>query len=628
VYTGLERLALTDIEPRLWLPGSHVAVYGASFVDSALGTATLSLRGQVSGQAVSFTVALTYVDPRTLSFDVDPAVLGGASGTFDGDIMLAFDSLIDGRSHAAPTVHAQLGFAQMLSPRLDQMATEPRFVNDPVGVAGDGFLLGGGEGETRAVLDGCFQPDGQQGCTAISGVEIPAQPANPFDRTAIVFPYATSLSGIRPGSFHGQVKLRNVLSDGETAESATTPVSWTIGRPRIVGATPTGASLGQFLFVQGRGFVGGPPDEATLLKVSGTFTPEAGGGAPVQVQVSLVPEFQSGSVVRYVLDEQDALGHLVDLRQSAGHFSAMVTPNVRKGGDALDGDGAQIELDLLHVKQVVWVRFLDSYQSALRRFGLLAVDTQIRDRILGVAQRDYLGVNIEFRTDEPKDFALYSTVDIGGVDPTGQGQFGFDNTPGKDSGNLRLFDHLGGFNATTQSDGYPGYGGIFPEQFLGFSEHPHGVLQRPDHTPLFDHIFDPFRPDSGGGEASDADGQALLPPLADGSGCPARDRPSQLQCAVFVLGNLIGTTTSHETGHSLGLAYPNNDTPCGDMYHDCGDMPNRLMENGGSRPFPERAELVGQGPGVFCQEEFEYMATEILQGAANAPPNITRPSCY
>ena len=49
------------------------------------------------------------------------------------------------------------------------------------------------------------------------------------------------------------------------------------------------------------------------------------------------------------------------------------------------------------------------------------------------------------------------------IDPNGLGLFGYDNTPGKDDGNTRLYDKLGGLNAQTQQDGYPGYGGVFLE---------------------------------------------------------------------------------------------------------------------------------------------------------------------
>jgi hypothetical protein len=295
------------------------------------------------------------------------------------------------------------------------------------------------------------------------------------------------------------------------------------------------------------------------------------------------------------------------------------------GAAEIEGDAAQVTIDLAPVKQVVWVRFLPSYVDSLRRYGLAAADANVRARVLEVAQRDYAGVNIEFRTDEPKDFALYSTVDVAGPDPNGLGLFGYDNTPGKDVGNQRLFDKIGGVNATTQSDGYPGYGGIFAEQFLGFSRHP-----GPEVAPFadnggagdtFDQLFDAVRPETGTPVTANEVSAGIA--AADGTRCPAPggNRTDVVSCAVFVLGNLIGTTLTHEIGHSLGLA-----DPMGELFHDPGDQPNRLMDAGDARPFAERAEILGQGPGVFCDDEYIYLRT-VLEGAETPDPMIARPTC-
>jgi hypothetical protein len=276
------------------------------------------------------------------------------------------------------------------------------------------------------------------------------------------------------------------------------------------------------------------------------------------------------------------------------------------------------------VKQVVYVRFLPSYVDSLRLYGLGAADADVRARVLAVAARDYAGVNVELRTEPPDDFQLYSQVDVAGPDPNDLGLFGYDNTPGKDVGNVRLFDKLGGVNATTQADGFPGFGGVFTEQFLGFSQHPGpSIAPIGGDATLFDRVFDPLRPD-GGRPASTAETQGGVPPLASGSICPAdpRDRPAVIACGVFVLGNLIGTTLTHEVGHSLGLA-----DPTGDLFHDPGDQPNRLMDAGGARPFEERAELAGQGPGLFCDDELVYLRS-VLPGPAGDPAlAIARPTC-
>jgi hypothetical protein len=319
----------------------------------------------------------------------------------------------------------------------------------------------------------------------------------------------------------------------------------------------------------------------------------------------------------------DPLGQAIDLRLESGRFAGTVKPVVQKGPLVVEGGAVPVALDILPVKQVVWVSFLASYVSSLRRFGLRAADPLVRARVLELSRRDYTGVNLELRDVQPTDFALYARVDIAGPDPNGLGLLGYDNSPGKDTENKRLYDRIGGVNATTQQDGYPGFGGVFTESFFGFSKHPNGLAQKlPQESDQFDAIFDPFRADRGGRELTATELAELGPPKLEGGGaCPASDRRMQIACAIFVLGNLIATTMTHEVGHSLGLA-----NPYGEGFHDPGDQPNRLMDAGGDRPFDERAELNGLGPAVFCDEEFDYLR-KILP-SKDAPPQVSRPSCF
>src|SRR6202011_1799751 len=118
------------------------------------------------------------------------------------------------------------------------------------------------------------------------------------------------------------------------------------------------------------------------------------------------------------------------------------------------------------------------------------------------------------------------------------GLLGYDNTPGKDVGNQRLFDRLGGVNASTQSDGFPGYGGVFTEQFLGFSKHPGpSVARLPVDASLFDRGFDPRRAETGT-PITAAEARTGVNTLDGGGLCPADpgDRQAVIACGVFVLG--------------------------------------------------------------------------------------------
>jgi hypothetical protein len=88
-----------------------------------------------------------------------------------------------------------------------------------------------------------------------------------------------------------------------------------------------------------------------------------------------------------------------------------------------------------------------------------------------------------------------------------------------------------------------------------------------------------------------------------------------------VLGSLIGTTMTHEVGHSLGLA-----DPYGSEFHNVGDGVNRLMDAGAFRTFNERAEINGEGPAVFCDEDYQYLR-KVLPTSLEDPLPV-RPPCW
>ncbi len=156
-----------------------------------------------------------------------------------------------------------------------------------------------------------------------------------------------------------------------------------------------------------------------------------------------MPEFVNGNLVRYVLSEKDdELGQAIDLRKTTGDFSGTIQPVIQYEQDSVVGAAHHTSFRIESVKQVVWVNFVASYVGSLRHFGLRAVDPMIRERVLEVAARDYAGTNMEFRQEKPADYALFAQVDLSGPDPNGYGLLGYDNTPGKDVGNDRLYDKI------------------------------------------------------------------------------------------------------------------------------------------------------------------------------------------
>jgi hypothetical protein len=619
---GLESLALSKVAPATIIPGTAVMLAGDSFVDDEWGAATLHLVGQAGGSNVDVKWPAKFVDFSTMKIPVDGPMIQNIGGAVDfhGTATVEVVAVSDHDTYTSKPLTVDLSFRQHLTPTptsLDDSGVI--FVNDQIEVDGDGFLLGGEEGTTVARLTGCFTLDSGGGCTDITQLDVPMQPIDPLARTKASFPFSPKIAGIKPGMFIGHVAIVNQQTGQGEIAADPLPVSYTMVTPQIFSVDPGTASLGQYVFVHGGGFVGGDAGALTQVDLAGTFTKT--GGSPVQVQMTLIPEFVEGRLVRYVLNTDDALGHALDLFHDTGSFTGTATPVISYGNDTVSGVSTPAAFAIAPVKQVVYLQYETSYVEGLRDFGMRAVDKRIRAKILEVCREAYKGVNIDFREDPPTDFALFSNVDLVGIDPNNMGLFGYDNSPGKDNGNLRLYDSLGGVNAQTQQDGFPGYGGVFIRSLMGFSKHPGDFTQSVEGAdPTFDQIFDPFRADQDGQPvvASDLSGDL---PTVDGSSCPAKDRKSQIACAIYVMGNLVGGTLAHEIGHSLGLA-----NPYMEGFHDAGDAPNRLMDAGGDRPFLERAVLQGQGPGVFCDDEYTYLR-QILP--SSDPPNaVQRPGCF
>ncbi len=622
VDVGLENLAVSAVSPDVIVPGTALTLSGSSFVGPQWGEASIRL----SGADVEVVWPARFVDFEHMVVDVSADMIDeiGDGARAEGELALEVVSAVDGDTYVSNNLGVDLRFVRSLTPEVIAVPSGTLlFVNDQVEIEGDGFLLGGDEGESVARVTGCFTPQGGGACDPVAPVEVPLRPRTPFSRRQASFPFKPAIAGIRPGTFTGDVTVINRHQGGPAPQASPVSVSYDLIESQITRVTPTAVSLGQYVVIEGGGFVGGEAGAITELDLVGTFQ-ATGAPMPAPVSLTLIPEFTAGNRVRYVLSEQDAIGQLIDLRVDTGTFSGTITPIVEYGGDRVTGVGLSASFSIAPVRQVVFLDFRPTYVESLRAFGLRAVDSKVRERVLAVVDRAYQGVNMEFRTSAPDDYALFSHVELHGTDPNGQGLFGYDNTPGKDDNNVRLYDRLGGVNAATQQDGYPGFGGVFVESLMGFSLDPgRWAMQVPGADPEFDKIFDPFRSDRDGRAISSSDSPGAVRALGSGDTCPAAsdDRGAQMDCAVFVLGNLIGGTLAHEIGHSLGLANPN-----AEGFHNNGDEPNRLMDSGGDRPFLERAELMGLGPGVFCDEEYAYL--RMILPSSDPPPDLTRPPCY
>lgn len=470
------------------------------------------------------------------------------------------------------------------------------FRNDAAVLRGAGFLAPG-EGTVSARFEGTFTPE--SGTASPVTAVLPVTRAEAFARDRGLVRLTTALGGLAVGEFTGTLVLESELTGGSMSSSAPLDVTLYFGAPELFALEPNAAALEQVLTVRGAGFLGGPdePDEATVIRLTGMFTPA--GESPMPFGPSeLVLFWVSGQEMRTVIEamvmDRELISSVFGARRGA--FMGMAVPVAIKGIDELAGAAVPFGFELAPVAQIVYVRFLAPFYDSLTRFGLASsagvIEGLVEARIEGI----YADWNVDVRLERPTDFSDngFATLEIGGPDPNGAGLFGYDNTPGKDIGNLRLFDQIGGENAEVQEDGSPGYGGVFVESMLFFSSHPDlpggEPSGRPDPDPLFDEIFDPVRR------------QAATRSELMGEGDPAR--VEQVMRALNALGAMIGETAAHELGHSFGLADPFGSPT---TYHNATDTPGCLMDSGGSRPLGERTAQPGFAPTQLCHDEPAYM---------------------
>jgi hypothetical protein len=576
-------LRLDAVVADVVLPGTRIVLSGRGFVPADAGTATARFAG---GGREALAPAV-FVDERRLEVAADAdflAALGGDGARFAGEVTVTYEYRTGARPQSAST-DAAFELRSALIPRLDTTYPDIVYLGGSLALRGSGFLAPS-EGGSWATIAGTFTPPG--GAARSISVEIGATFRS---RSEVTLEIAPGLFGIRPGRFEGTIALTNKhIAAPPASAGAPRPLALELGPTALLEVTPA-VRRGQRLVFRGRGFVpkSAPDAQATILRLDGDFT-ERGGRVRRwrdAAAMELVPDYLSGSEVAYVLRVyQLPTGDLAGLGLVPGTFEGRATPVILRGREEVEGIPLTVRIDILPARQVIFLKYLPGFTDSLRIFGLRNVELEIRQRIREVCERDFAFWNVEFREVRPTDYVEYGVVEIGGPDPNAQGLFGLDNTTGKDLGNLRLNDVIGGYNAETEEQGFLAYGGVFLESFLALSpRHPDPL---PIASPWFDRIFDPFREDRGGR------------PVAAGE-YPFSGRSAAIAEAIRVLGNLVGTTVTHEIGHTLGMAIAEG------YFHNPVPGPNQIMDSGDERPFEERAEIGGQGPATFEPEHARYL---------------------
>lgn len=617
-YSLLEELGIDRVShPSPVLAGTRLLVGGEGYVaETECVTLAVLLVGGVDGapeQEVPLDVgSISNNEIEAFISSASVATFGG-TGTFDGVLVVRFDAVV-GTARFQVETSISFELVEELTPRITRIVESEVYLNDQVTVLGSGFI-GGEEGTTEIVVSGVLtRSDG----TTIEArdVRVEAHLVAEEDRTRATFRWTPRIAGIEPGAFVGTITPQNFHAGfGPTTEGTPVEISWSQMDSVLFGIDPGEVSLGQVTDVTGRGFIGSPssaPDEAegtTSFRLEGQFWPCTGipnrcSPEPVPVINEIVGNWESGALVRIPVTVTNAGGYLhsVDFDAPRGRFEGTVTPVLAFGSERRDGIPVRdTTITLDPIRQICWVRFLPDFTGSLALFGIEAVEEEIRSRVLMRLQEIYQPpdrpedhVNVEFRAEEPVDFYAggYAILDIGGADPNGIGLIGYDVTPAKDIQNLRLWDHIGGANAIGALDGY-GYGGIFIDNTLFWSEHPpldERPRGSPDVDPAFDWVFDPVR------DVTVARGEYP-------DGAPA-ERLAEIEEAISALANVIADIAAHEFGHSLGLAQPF--VPDG-AYHNAVPQEGCLMDEAADRPFEERARLHGSPGARFCAENLWYL---------------------
>lgn len=611
-FEHLRHLRIDEVQaPDPVVAGTRLRVRGESFIVApSCYVPEAVLSGDVDGDA--FEASLV---PEIASSNELAAVLPQArAGHFTGALVVRFRSVDRGDDAFAARAELELEMAQSLTPAAIRLEEDEAYLEDELTITGSGFLDGADEGSTRIVLDGTYTDvDGR--ASGVYGVVVTGSLRRADDRSALRLPWSPHIGGLAPGVFRGTLTPRNEHADRSVRNGAAIEVEVAQLETELRGFSPAEVSLGQFLDVEGRGFIGAArPNEGSrhasmAIRLDGELIPCEGPledcwDEAVPFEAELPTTWASGALARLGVIPVSDGGELraADFGIRQGFFVGSATPVLALGDDRRDGAALDdATLTLGPVRQVVWVEFIPGFAESLELLGLGAVDAEVERRVIERMQEIYCPpgatdqcVNVELRAEEPADFVAggYALIEIGGPDPNGLGLLGYDASERRDINNLRLWDHVGGRNALGGVDGV-GYGGVFVESFLFYSAHPpldEVPESAPEPDPLFDVVFDPLREhevtaDEYPAGASDA-------------------RLGEIETAIHVISSLVADTAAHELGHTLGLANPG--LPDGPV-HRITDQPGCLMDAGEDRPFVERARLEGNPGAGFCDEDLDYL---------------------
>ena len=572
------------------LPGSGLRLRTRGVIDDETVTSPQLVVRDESG-AVLFEISGPITDGEELVFYLP---VEGVLDITPGSHVLSVQ-LEQGESASEPSL-VPCFIAHQMETTLFEMPSGTFHREEALLLGAEG-LLTAGEGSALLELEGVFERD--DGSSGPVETDLFIDLVDPLDRTRGQVRLGVDIGGVSPGTFTGIARVHTYSVTGHSSTSEPYPVEWAFTPPVLFGAESARVALGQYLPLYGAGLLGGGESSGvTLVRIEGQAS--AGGRAMAPFgPTTLYVDWVSDSEVLLPIEPMVKSGELVSALFGGARcsFSGTVTPVVSAGGEEIDGGSLSVEFDVTGGRQAVVVRFLSTFTQSLQRFGLSLAEPRLKEVVFERIESIYEGFAVEVFAEAPADTmpSAIATLDIGGPDPNGIGLFGYDNTPGKDVGNLRLSDSIGGSNAEVQEDGAPGYGGVFIESYLWWSSHPGLSLDRPSGAPPVDPLFDEI-----------FDGVRSTPATLDeveGLGSP--ERVATVQRALAALGSIIGETAAHELGHSFGLAQPHGSKTA---FHSLFPGAGCLMDGGFDRPLAERAGQAGATLTVLCGDEAEYLS--------------------
>jgi hypothetical protein len=503
-----------------------------------------------------------------------------------------------------------LSLSKSLKPSFQQLDIQTVHPNEQLTLSGTGVLRPS-EGTTWAVIEsGTVNPDGGAR-RDIGGKKIPVKWLGKRNEGGLYID--PGVFGVQTGSFEMSFTFENELKSGRVISGPQTlHLSANIRKPELNKITPKKASRGQFIDLQGKGFVPRSEEDNSFMvfEFDGTFQPDRSENpraASLPFEETSKKDIPPTEVVTHSLARQNIFYKVTDRRKlkglgsAPGVFEGQITPVLHGNWGTQRGISWEGTFEVQPTKQIVYLKYLPAFSKGLEKYGIRRIEPQIRDQVMEVVSKDFGAYNVEFRESKPRDFSDYAVIEIGGPDPTGSRHFGYDNSfneVAKDTGNLHLNDYLGGVSAASAKEFNAPYGGIFINSFSIFSKQ-----LNPSQThasKVFDNVLGPFMPKLGG------------EPIEQGE-WPDGQRSYEIQLAIKMVGNVIGNTITHEIGHSLGMTFVPMDRQGkpGPPFHNQSCAPSEkpcryIMDGGANRPFEERAQMGSKGA-IFNERNRKYL---------------------